>query len=202
MTTFDSNNKGAGIDLSEGDLKASSELGDAPYTVRSTTSHNSGIRYFEVTPHDYYGNQQANVQIGVCTAGLVISPQGQELHNRDPDGFGWDDRELAVNNGEVVGVLCNFTTREMTYITDAGQTLGAVLPEGVDYFAAVTLYGEPGQPSHATANFAGPFVRALPQGADAWDAASQPVTVLTYQMRPDESFAVSGSGLVTITKDA
>lgn len=71
--TWNPNDKGTGITLSNGNLTAShAGLGDAGITVRATLPHNAGKYYFEVYA-DTVSTGTNTPSVGICDAGYALT---------------------------------------------------------------------------------------------------------------------------------
>lgn len=178
---------GTGITLSGDDLVASTQDGNFLYAVRSSTSHNSGKWYGEITIFDYAGNQASDLKVGVCEAAFAVTNEGAELSGSlEETSFGMDNASLGANNNTTIGVCYNATTAQGWLIRPDDTVEGGGDPEagtdptfilstpGAAAFLAASLYGEASAtPTSATLNAgASPFVRsAKPASFNAWDGS-------------------------------
>lgn len=211
-TTMNPADKNAALTLSAGDLKVTkSGASGAWATVRGTTSHNSGLWYFEMK-RDNAATGDGFI-LGLATAGLSLSNFPGSAANTIGFIGSNPTRQLyagGVNvlssgsgapSGGYFGIAVNFNTGKVWVRTSnvagwmgggnpsTGRLPSATFTPGTALFPAVSLYYNG---CEATVNLgASAFNMAAPLGFVGWDSA-QPTFSDPYW--PHTVFVVSGEG--------
>ena len=201
MTTWNPSDKSTAITLSNGNLTATS-VGTSEQTVRSTTSKNSGLVYWEVT----LTTVRTNIGVGFATAAYNLNnPIGPGsdadagcFYSVSPAGSLYmnDNNVLsgtAGTNGEIVYFALDFTHSKVwvssTHMRSASTpwnwgAIGSQNPAtntGGQAFSFgplnagpyFAIFNDSTGGAVATANFGGSaFNGTVPTGFSAWDTVS------------------------------
>ena len=198
VTTLDPAHTGANFTLSGGNLTATGNgLGNA--TSRSTTSHASGMYYFEVTWTVAGGSTTSTMGVAKSSLSTTLNVLGLDANisiganensniyiNNGNGSITW----VVPVNGDVCAVAVDFTNqliwaRDMTTGNGYWNNNAAYSPGGTGgvsfsaisgpYFAAISVNSNVDQ---LTINFGNQaFTGAVPAGFAAWDGVAAPALV-------------------------